>query len=344
MNLFDPLTIKNLTVKNRIVLPPMCMYSVKKKDGYLTDWHVTHYASRAVGGAGLVTIEMTDVDPDGRITDYDSGLWEDGQIDPIKRVVEQCHLVGAKVSIQIAHAGRKAEDAIDPIAPSPIPFNKDWRTPREMTEQDIQKVITQFKNSAKRAVAAGVDAVEIHGAHGYLIHQFQSPYTNKRSDKYGVDLAAFGVEVIQAVKAELPEEMPLILRISAVEYVEDGYGIEHSLALGEKYKAAGIDVFHVSSGGEGDINGIVSSGFDDGYQVPYAKAFKEAFGLPVITVGKLSNPTLANDVLKENKADLVAVGRGMLYDPYWALHAAEALKIKTEIPVQYQRGFKKFSD
>lgn len=338
-DLFSSIQVKDLKLKNRMVMPPMCMYSVDKKDGKATDWHVHHYQSRALGGAGLVIIEMTDVDPDGRITDNDLGLWEDGQVEGIKKIVDSCHKVGAKVAIQIAHAGRKAQDAIDPVAPSPIPFNDNFKTPRELTQSDIDKLILQFQHAARRAVDAGVDAIELHGAHGYLIHEFQSPYTNKRKDKYGQNYAAFGVEVVSAVKEVIPDEMPLLFRISAVEYVKEGYKIEHALSVAKQYKDAGVDVFHVSSGGEGDMEAKIP--FEEGYQVDYAQSFKEQLDIPVIAVGKLFDATLANEVIKEEKADLVAVGRGILRDPYWPLHAAEKLDLldKEFIPKQYLRGF-----
>ncbi|MET1995676.1 NADH:flavin oxidoreductase/NADH oxidase [Enterococcus faecium] len=341
MNLWTPLTIKGLSVKNRVVLPPMCMYSVFDKDGYLTPWHITHYVSRAVGGCGLIIIEMTAIDPDGRITDLDLGLWEDGQIQQLKQLVDQCHAVGTKVAIQIAHAGRKAQDATNMIAPSAIPFDENYATPREMDAADISRVISQFQSAAKRAVAAGVDAIEVHAAHGYLIHQFQSAYSNKRRDKYGKDLSLFGTEVITAMKAVIPESMPLITRISAVEYVKDGYDLEHSLTLAKAYKAAGTDIFHVSSGGDGAIDGIGKAAFQEGYQIPYAQKYKEELNIPVIGVGKIRDPHYANQVIHDQSSDLVAIGRGMLHDPYWTLHAGESLgKLnKREIPKQYRAGF-----
>lgn len=342
MNISETFKLKNLELRNRIVMPPMCMYSVEKKDGYLTEWHKTHYVSRAVGGVGLIIIEMTDVDPDGRTTNFDLGLWEDGQVTPLSEIVEQIHTAGAKVAIQIAHAGRKAEDALDPIAPSAIAYNDESRTPREMSSNDIKKVIEQFRNSAQRAIKAGVDAIELHAAHGYLIHQFQSSYTNKRTDEYGKNLAKFGCEVIAAVKSIMPQSMPLIVRISAVEYVDGGYSLDHSLLLGEAYKNAGADVFHITSGGEGAIGGIGKAQFSQGYQVPYAKAFKERLAVPVIAVGKIVDPLYANTIIEEASTDLVAIGRGILNDPYWTLHAFEALDFKhksTPVPVQYSMAF-----
>lgn len=337
--LLDSFEYKGLSLKNRIVMPPMCMYSVEKKDGFVTDWHKIHYASRAAGGAGLLIIEMTDIEPDGRITDNDLGLWNDQQIDGIAEIVELGHRYGAKVGIQIAHAGRKAEDAILPCAPSPIAFDANSKTPKELSIDEIKVLIEKFRQSVRRAVKAGVDVVELHGAHGYLIHQFHSAYTNHRKDIYGEDLSLFGRQVIAAVKPELPSQMPLIMRISAREYVENGYGLEESISLAKSYKEEGVDIFHVSSGGEGPIGGSGRPGTHAGYQIPYAKAMKEALGCPVIAVGKLEQPELANAVIGNEAADLVAVGRGMLRDPYWALNAAASLKQSTTVPIQYTRAF-----
>ena len=216
-NLFTPYENKGLKLKNRIVLPPMCQYSVDKKDGIATDWHFVHYVSRAIGGVGLIIVEMTDVEPDGRISDYDLGLWCDEQIEPLKRIVDECHKYGAKVAIQIAHAGRKAEDAEVPVAPSAIPFDSNSKTPRELSTEEVKEMVEKFRMAIRRALKAGFDAIEIHGAHGYLIHQFHSPLTNKRNDEYGKDLTKFGVDIIKAAKEEMPKDMPLIMRISAIE-------------------------------------------------------------------------------------------------------------------------------
>jgi NADPH2 dehydrogenase len=338
-NLFSPYQIKGLELKNRIVMPPMCQYSVTKKDGIPNEWHYVHYVSRAIGGTGLIIIEMTDVEPDGRITDYDLGLWSDAQVPAFQRIIEGCHQHGAKVGIQIAHAGRKAEDAEIPVAPSPIPFNNDFKTPRELTTDEVKEMVEKFRQAARRAVQAGVDTIELHGAHGYLIHEFQSPLTNKRTDVYGKDLALFGREVIQAVKSEMPAHMPLILRISAVEYVENGYGIDHAIELVKHYKEAGVDLFHISSGGEGPIGSGGKPGSHAAYQVPFARKIKEACDVPVIAVGRLEEPQLANSVIANGDADLVAIGRGMLRNPNWALEASIQLRQEGVIPKQYLRGF-----
>jgi NADPH2 dehydrogenase len=340
-HLFSPYKVKGLELKNRVVMPPMCQYSVTNKDGIATDWHYMHYVSRAIGGASLIIIEMTDVEPDGRITDFDLGLWSDDQIPALARIVEACHQHGAKVGIQIAHAGRKARDAAIPVAPSAIPFDDQSKTPKALTTDEIKQMVEKFRMAVGRAVKAGVDAIEIHGAHGYLIHQFQSPLTNKRTDEYGKDLTKFGEEVIQAAKSEMPAEMPLIMRISAKEYVEGGYGITESLEFSKVYQKAGVDVFHVTSGGEGQITSAGRPGTHVAYQVPLAREIKHALNVPVIAVGRLDEPVLANAVIGNEEADLVAVGRGMLRNPYWTLEAATKLNKETAIPKQYEFGFPK---
>lgn len=338
-NLFSPYKLKGLELKNRIVMPPMCQYSVTNKDGIPNEWHYVHYISRAIGGTGLIIMEMTDIEPDGRITDFDLGLWSDDHIPAFQRIIEGCHQYGAKVGIQIAHAGRKAEDAEVPVAPSPIPFNEKYKTPRELTTDEVKEMVEKFRLATRRAVQAGVDTIEIHGAHGYLIHQFHSPITNKRNDEYGQDLAKFGKEVIQAVKSEIPADMPLLFRISAIEYVEGGYGIDHAIELVKEYKEAGVDLFHISSGGEGPIGSGGKPGAHAAYQVPFAREIKEACEVPVIAVGRLEEVQVANAVIANGDADLVAIGRGMLRNPHWALEASIQLKQEGVIPTQYTRGF-----
>ncbi|MGG4341352.1 NADH:flavin oxidoreductase/NADH oxidase [Paenibacillus lautus] len=338
-HLFSPYKLKSLELKNRVVMPPMCQYSVTNKDGIATDWHYLHYTSRAIGGTGLVIVEMTDVEPDGRISDYDLGLWSDDQIPSLARIVDAIHQQGSKAAIQIAHAGRKAEDAETPVAPSAIPFDEKSKTPRALTTEEVKQMVEKFRLAVRRAVKAGFDAIELHGAHGYLIHQFHSPLTNRRTDEYGRDLTKFGKEVIQAAKSEMPADMPLILRISAREYVAGGYGIEESIAFSKEYQASGVDMFHISAGGEGPIAAEGRPGTHVAYQVPLARQIKEALQVPVIAVGRLDEPALANAVIGNEDADLVAVGRGMLRNPYWALEAAAVLQKETAIPTQYQNGF-----
>ncbi|GEB33919.1 MULTISPECIES: NADH:flavin oxidoreductase/NADH oxidase [Brevibacillus] len=339
--LSTPFQFKGLTLKNRVVMPPMCQYSVEAQDGTPTDWHFVHYVSRAVGGTGLIIVEMTDVEPDGRISNFDLGLWSDEQIPAYKRIISEVHKYGAKIGIQIAHAGRKAEDAEVPVSASAVPFpGSRYKTPRALTTEEVKAMVVKFQEAARRAVEAGVDTIEIHGAHGYLIHQFHSPLTNLRDDEYGRDKALFGVEIIKAIKEVIPEDMPLIMRISAVEYVDGGYGLEYSTELSRRYKEAGVDIFHLSSGGEGPIGSGGRPGIHPGYQVPLARAIKQALDVPVIAVGNLDDPRLAEASIGNGDTDLVAVGRGMLRDPYWALHAIRELSAdELDAPKQYARAF-----
>lgn len=338
--LSTPFRLKGLQLKNRIVMPPMCQYSVAAKDGIPNEWHYVHYVSRAVGGAGLIIIEMTDVEPDGRITDYDLGLWSDGHIPAFARMIAEMKKYGAKTAVQIAHAGRKAEDAAEPVAPSAIPVDAGWKTPRELETAEVKAMVGKFRDAARRAVEAGVDAIELHGAHGYLIHQFHSPLLNMREDEYGKDPALFGVEVVRAVKDVMPADMPLLLRISAVEYMDGGYDVEHALAIAGRYKEAGVDMFHVSTGGEGPP-GKRKPANTPGFQVPYARIFRERLGVPTIAVGMLEDYALAAKVLENGDADLVGVARGMLRDPYWAVHAIRATggDIGEAAPRQYARAY-----
>lgn len=339
-SLFSSFQLKGLLLKNRIVMAPMCQYSVVAKDGIPNEWHYVHYVSRAIGGTGLIIMEMTDVDPDGRTTDQDLGLWNDEQIPAFTRIIEEVHANGAKIGIQIAHAGRKAEHVAVPVAPSAIAYpDSGFNMPRALTTEEVADVIQQFADSTRRAVQAGVDTIELHGAHGYLIHQFQSPLTNRRMDIYGDDFSRFGVDLIKAVKKEMPPNMPLIFRISAIEYADGGYGIDHAISLCKAYQAAGIDMFHVSTGGEGRP-GKQKPGNYPGYQVPFARQIKNALDVPVIAVGMLEDPRLAQSVICNGDADLVAVARGMLRDPYWSTHAEEVLNNKPIlVPMQYSSAY-----
>jgi NADPH2 dehydrogenase len=343
--LSTPFQLKNLVVKNRVVMPPMCQYSVEAKDGKPTDWHFVHYVSRAVGGTGLIIMEMTDVEPDGRITDYDLGLWSDDQIPAFQRIIAEVKKYGAKIAIQIAHAGRKAQDADIPVGPSDIAFSATYKKPKALTTQEVKEMVHKFQKAAHRAIEAGVDTIEIHGAHGYLIHQFHSPSINNREDEYGQDLAKFGSEVIQAVKSMMPKNMPLMMRVSAVEYMDGGYDLNHSIEICRRYQEAGVDLFHISSGGEGPL-GTRKPGNYPGYQVPMARTIKQALHVPVIAVGQLNDPRLAEATLANGDADLIAVARGMLHDPYWAIHAMQKVSgsvMKDRVPKQYQVAFETLS-
>lgn len=338
-DLFTPFNFKNLTLRNRIVMPPMCQYSVQAEDGIPNEWHYVHYVSRAVGGAGLIIIEMTGVHPDGRISNQDTGIWSDEHIPAYRKIVNGVHANGAKIGIQLGHAGRKAQDAEPSVAPSAIPFSSKFKMPRALTNEEIEELILAYKEGARRAVEAGFDTVEVHGAHGYLIHQFHSPLTNQRDDEYGQDLALFGERVVKAVKEVLPEGMPLIMRVSAKEYVEGGYDVDYCIRVSERYKNAGVDIFHITSGGEGPIGSDGGPKAVPGYQVDMASEFKQALQVPVIAVGLLDDYQIAQEVILSGKADMVAVGRGMLSDPYWALHASRELNGDQKVPKAYERGF-----
>ncbi|GAB6990028.1 NADH:flavin oxidoreductase/NADH oxidase [Paenibacillus pini] len=338
-NLFTPFALKGLKLMNRIVMPPMCQYSVVAEDGIPNAWHDVHYISRAVGGTGLIIVEMTGVHPDGRITNQDTGIWDDKQIPAYRKIVDQVHSYGSKIGIQLGHAGRKAQDANPPVAPSAIRFDEKYKVPHALTHDEVQDMVQAHKEAARRAVEAGFDTIEIHGAHGYLIHQFHSPLTNQREDEYGKDLSLFGVQIIRAIKEVIPADMPILMRVSAKEYVEGGYDVNYASDLCRRYQDAGVDIFHISSGGEGHVGSNGGPKAVPGYQVDLAEHIKAELNVPVIAVGLLESYEVAQSVITEGKADLVAVGRGMLRDPYWALHASKALSGDVTVPTQYERGF-----
>jgi NADPH2 dehydrogenase len=333
--LFDPIQIKGLQLKNRVMMSSMCQYQAENLDGTPVDWHFIHYTSRAIGGTGLIFFEMTDIEPRGRITDKCLGIWSEDQIPAYKRIVDACHKYDAKVGLQIAHAGRKSViEEGDIVAPSEIRFSENSPIPRELRKDEIEAIIEGFGKSTALAVKAGFDVIELHGAHGYLIHQFLSPASNKRKDEYG-QFHRFPKEVIKIVKANMPEEMPLIMRISAVEYREGGYGFDHMLDLIPGFVEAGIDVFDVSTGGDGPVRPHVYPA----YQVKYAETIKKTFNIPVINVGSLENPQVAESVIRNEEADIIAIGRGMLRNPYWAKEAAKLFGIDLELPGVYNMGY-----
>lgn len=336
--LFEPFELKALQLKNRIMMSPMCQYSVWDEDGAPNAWHEVHYVSRAVGGVGLVMIEMTDVVPDGRITVNDLGIWSDQQIPAFQRIIDQVHVYGAKVGIQIAHAGRKADSpSLYPEAPSAIRFSEQYRVPRALNGDEVKGLVDAFAAGARRAVAAGVDTLELHGAHGYLIHQFMSPLSNHRDDEWG-EPTRFGVAVIQAVKSEMPSTMPLMMRLSATEYDPQGYSFEQLVEMARVFHRHGVDMFDISSGGNAPV---VPDRIYPGYHVPYGAKIRESLGVPVIAVGILEDPSLAESVLQQGQADIIALARGLLRDPYWPNTAAMALDGTVQVPKQYYRAFKK---
>jgi NADPH2 dehydrogenase len=333
--LFDPIQIKGLQVKNRVMMSSMCQYQAENLDGSPLDWHLIHYTTRAVGGTGLVFFEMTNIEPRGRITDKCLGIWSEDQIPAYKRIVDSCHKYNAKVGLQIAHAGRKSViEGGDIVAPSENPFSDQSPMPRELKRNEIEDIIEGFGKSTALAVKAGFDVIELHGAHGYLIHQFLSPTSNKRKDEYG-EFDRFPKEVIKIVKANMPENMPLILRVSAVEYREGGYGFDHMLGLIPGFIEAGVDAFDVSTGGDGPVRPRVYPA----YQVKYAETIKKTFNVPVISVGSLENAHVAESVIRNGEADMVAIGRGMLRNPYWVKEAAKQFGVDFDLPGVYNMGY-----
>jgi NADPH2 dehydrogenase len=336
--IFNPFTQKNVTLNNRIVLSPMCMYSADD-DGKVTDWHIVHYGTRAAGKVGLLILEATAVESRGRISAKDLGLWNDEQMAGLKQIVSFAHSQGVKAGIQLAHAGRKAEVDERIIAPSAIPFSEGGPVPAEMGPKEISEVIQAFADSARRAKEIGFDVVEIHAAHGYLLHEFLSPLSNKRTDEYGGDLEGRSrllKEVIKAVQAEWGQERPLYVRISAVDYHPDGLQIEDSIALARLLKEWGVDLIDVSSGG---LIPNPPSRIFPGYQVAFAEAIKKQVGIATGAVGLITTTEQAEEILGNERADLVFLARELLRDPYWVLHAAQKLGINDLAPNQYSRAF-----
>ena len=338
MYLFDSFTVKSMTLRNRIVMPPMCMYSAGT-DGIANEFHFTHYTSRAVGGVGLIIMEATGVLPQGRISDHCLGLWNDEQAEALKPIVSASQKQGAKVAIQLNHAGRKCEAQEKIInAPSAIPFNQDSPMPREMTKEDILETVNAFRSSAEQAAKIGFDAIEIHGAHGYLISEFLSPLTNHRSDGYGgstENRCRILIEILKAIHEIWPVEKPILLRVSAEDYEPNGMHMEEMSQIINLVKPY-IDVLDVSTGG---VVPTPPTKIYPGYQVKIAEQLKQACGLPVVTVGLITDSHQVEEILGEERADLVALGRELLRDPYWVLHTARNMEVEYPWPEQYRRGF-----
>jgi len=334
--LFTPYQVKNLTLKNRIVMAPMCMYSVEKEDGKVTDWHHTHYESRAIGQVGLVILEATAVTSQGRISPNDLGIWSDEHIEGLQELVKRINRHGAKAGIQIAHAGRKAELPEEIIAPSALAFNERYKQPKEMTKEDIKNTIEAFRLAAERAKKAGFEVIEIHAAHGYLINQFLSPLTNKREDEYGgtqENRYRFLREVIDAVKTVW--EGPLFVRVSACDYNEEGLTIDDYITIAKSMKEQGVDLIDVSSGA------VVPARINvyPGYQVKFAEKIKHESEVPTGAVGLITTGIQAEEILQNNRADLIFIARELLRDPYWPRTAAKELGTEIESPKQYIRGW-----
>lgn len=334
--LFSPYSIRGVEFKNRIVMAPMCMYSSHNMDGNVEDWHKTHYTTRAVGQIGLIIVEATAVLPEGRISAQDLGIWSDDHLEGLSEIVRLMKQHGAKTGIQLAHAGRKATVDGDIYAPSAIRFNEQYKTPVEMTVEDIKTVVNAFKDGAIRAKKAGFDVIELHGAHGYLINEFLSPLSNKRDDAYGgssENRYRILREIIDAVRSVW--DGPLFVRISAEDYVEGGMSPTLYIEMVNWMKTQGVDLIDVSSGA------VVPAKIDayPGYQVPYSEEIKKGAKIATGAVGLITTGIQAEEILKNDRADLVLLARELLRNPYWAYSAAMELGVEIESPVQYKRGW-----
>mgnify|MGYP001467764558 CR=1 FL=1 len=335
--LFSTVTLGNVTLRNRIGMSPMCMYSCLQEDGMATDWHLVHYGSRAVGGAALIMTEEAAVEPIGRITPRNLGIWDDAHIPGLKRVVDFIHAEGAAAGIQLGHAGRKARDLGQPVAPSPLSFSKDYETPRELTTEEVERLPEIYAQAARRALRAGFDVIEIHAAHGYLLNEFLSPLTNHRSDAYGGSFenrTRLPVEVVKAVRQAIGPEVPLFVRLSCSEYEEGGHHIEESLKVAELLVEAGATLIDCSSGG---VTPFTPEKYP-GYQLEFARRIRHEVGVPTAAVGFITEPEFAEAIIQLEYADVVLLGRELLRNPYWPLEAARRLGIEPAYPRQYKRA------
>lgn len=345
--LYSPIKFRNVELKNRWVMSPMCMYSCE--NGLANDFHYVHYGSRAQGGTGLLIVEATGVEPKGRITNHCMGIWNDEQAAELQKIVEFVHKNSdSKIGIQIAHAGRKGstwnnvqiseEEGWETLAPSPIPYHPNERIPHVLTVEEIKEQVQNFKNAAKRAVKAGFEVIEIHGAHGYLIHQFLSPLSNIRTDEYGGSFEnriRFLIEIVDAVNEELNENVALFVRISGTEYAENGWDIDESVELAKILKNHGVDLVDVSSGG--NIHGAKIPVFD-GYQVPFSSAVKNQADVKTGAVGLITSTQQAEEILQNGEADLIFVAREILRNPYLAVQGSFEMKEENFFPHQYLRA------
>ncbi|MGW0362974.1 NADH:flavin oxidoreductase/NADH oxidase [Streptomyces sp. NPDC002990] len=356
--LFTPWTMRSVTIPNRVWMAAMCQYSAEAfgpNAGVAHDWHFAHYAARAVGGTGLIIQEATAVSPEGRISPYDLGIWNDTQVEALRRITSFLKARGTVPAIQIAHAGRKAATdrpwkggapvgpeahGWQPSAPSAVPFAEGHPVPHELTAEEIREIVGQFAAAAERALAAGYEVVEIHGAHGYLIGEFLSPHSNKRTDAYGGSFenrTRFALEVVDAVRAVWPDELPLFFRISATDWLErDGWSADETVELARLLQAHGVDLLDVSTGG---LAPGVSIPVGPGYQVPFAARVKAETALPAAAVGLITEPAQAEKILANGEADAVLLGRELLRDPYWARRAAAELGAEIRTPDQYHRSW-----
>jgi 2,4-dienoyl-CoA reductase-like NADH-dependent reductase (Old Yellow Enzyme family) len=347
--LFEPLTLRGLTLKNRIVVSPMCQYSAE--DGFANDWHFVHLGSRAVGGASLIIIEATAVSPEGRITPDDLGIWKDEHIAMLKHINAFMEAQGTVPGVQLAHAGRKAstyapwkgsgavaEGGWEVVAPSALPFSEDYPQQVALDAEGLKKVIADFRTATERSLAAGFKVIELHAAHGYLLHQFLSPLSNQRTDTYGGSFenrSRLLLEVVAAVRQVLPPNFPLIVRISATDWTEGGWNADESVKLASILKDRGVDLIDCSTGGNVPHAKIPVG---PGYQVEFAERIKRETGLPTGAVGLITTPAEAEAIVANGQADLVLLAREELRDPYFPLHAAHELGAEVAWPPQYERA------
>jgi 2,4-dienoyl-CoA reductase-like NADH-dependent reductase (Old Yellow Enzyme family) len=349
--LFSPFPLRSLVFPNRIGVSPMCQYS--SEDGFATDWHLVHLGSRAQGGAGLIIVEAAAVLPEGRISSTDLGIWKDEHVPGLRRIADFLHSQGVLAGIQLAHAGRKgsmsqpfvverllepSEGGWQPVAPSALAFSPAYALPRALDQAGIDAVVEAFRRAAQRARAAGFDFVEIHAAHGYLLHQFLSPLANRRTDAYGgrfENRTRLALQTVDAVRAEWPSHLPLFVRISATDWAEGGWNIEESVQLARLFREQGVDLVDVSSGGQLPDAKIPAG---PGFQVGFAARIRREANLPTAAVGLITGPEQANAIVAQGEADLVLLGRELLRDPYWPVHAAAALDEPASWPPQYLRA------
>jgi 2,4-dienoyl-CoA reductase-like NADH-dependent reductase (Old Yellow Enzyme family) len=350
--LFAPLTIRNITFRNRIAVSPMCQYS--SFDGFANDWHLVHLGSRAIGGAGLVMMEATAVEPRGRISAADQGIWKDEHVEFLSRITVFLKAHGAVPGIQLAHAGRKAstrrpwegggyvpesEGGWLPVAPSPLPFHPGDPSPCELSKDEIRSLVREFAAAARRALHAGFEVIEIHAAHGYLAHEFLSPLSNTRTDEYGGSFAnrtRFLMEVTEAVRGAWTRDLPLFLRISATDWAPAGWTLDESVELARCVKALGVDLIDCSSGG---LTMQQKIELGPGYQVQFSERIRRETGVLTGAVGMITTPEQCEEILASGKADLVLLAREFLRDPYFAAHAARALGGECKPPGQYLRAW-----
>jgi 2,4-dienoyl-CoA reductase-like NADH-dependent reductase (Old Yellow Enzyme family) len=355
IDLLSPLTIRGVSFRNRIAMSPMCQYSAQ--DGFANDWHLVHLGSRAVGGASLIVVEATAVTAEGRISPGDVGIWKEEHIEPLARIAKFVQTQGAVAGIQLAHAGRKAscdlawkggarlkspeQGGWPVVAPSPVPFDEADPSPIPLDEAGIHGVIDAFEAGARRALKAGFKVIEIHAAHGYLLHEFLSPISNRRNDQYGGSLEnrmRLLLRIAERLRGLMPEELPLFVRISATDWLEGGWDIEQSVELARRLKRIGVDLIDVSSGGMVPHARIPVA---KGYQVPFARRIREEADIRTGAVGLITEPTYADQIITGGDANLVFIAREMLREPYWTLKAQQAFGEDPDWPIQYGYAFRR---